>query len=215
MPNKTYRDEVQDFSIEYDIKRCIHAAECVHGLPEVFDPERRPWIDPSRAPAEEIVKVVSACPSGALKAVAKGSDQLKPVFETNEILVAKDGPLFVKGDLRLKTSEGSVEETRVALCRCGASRNKPFCDNSHDEAGFEDAGQLGESSMGQEETESTLLEISSAPNGPLILKGPCLIRGSGDNETHAGVKGALCRCGQSENKPYCDGTHKPAGFEAD
>jgi CDGSH-type Zn-finger protein/uncharacterized Fe-S cluster protein YjdI len=211
MSEETYKYEADDIVVEYEAKRCIHAAKCVNGLPEVFDPKRRPWVDPKRAPVEQIAKVVATCPTGALR--VKGVQELPP--ETNEVLVEEDGPVYVKGEIRLSTSQGTSEETRIALCRCGASKNKPFCDNSHEEAGFKDDGNLGELSLGQGETETDVLEIGLAPNGPLLLKGPCVVRGTGEDEAQEGVKGALCRCGESKNKPYCDGSHKEAGFQAD
>ena len=58
--------EGRDITVEYDAARCIHVAECVKGLPAVFDPNRRPWVDPDAATADEIAAVVRRCPTGAL-----------------------------------------------------------------------------------------------------------------------------------------------------
>jgi CDGSH-type Zn-finger protein len=100
------------------------------------------------------------------------------------------------------------------LCRCGASKNKPFCDNSHEEAGFKDYGAVGET--GDSSTErGGKLSVSTVKNGPLFLKGRVTIVGSGGRRTWQGKQVALCRCGASNNKPFCDGRHKEAGFEAD
>ena len=123
--------------VTYDAGRCIHAARCVQGLPEVFDPERRPWIEPDRAPdSAALVRTIEACPTGALKYVRPGAPE-KPVPDAT-ISVHSGGPLYLKGKLRIEDSYGDVihEGTRVALCRCGASADKPFCDGSHVRAGF-------------------------------------------------------------------------------
>src|ERR1700730_13943015 len=60
------RYDAEDITISYDVKRCIHAEECVRGLPRVFDPGRRIWVDATQASAEEIAHIVQHCPTGAL-----------------------------------------------------------------------------------------------------------------------------------------------------
>lgn len=137
---RTYTSE--DIDVHFDPVRCIHAAECVHGRPEVFDADRKPWIDPAQAGAEAIAEVVVRCPSGALHFTRKDGGPEERVPMHNKVTVAVDGPLYVRGALRLETPGGEVvfEDTRVALCRCGLSEHKPFCDNSHLESGFSDAG---------------------------------------------------------------------------
>ncbi|MEV8391696.1 MULTISPECIES: (4Fe-4S)-binding protein [unclassified Streptomyces] len=57
----------QSITVTFEAGRCLHAAECVHGLPEVFDPGERPWIRPDGAGAERVAEVVRRCPSGALQ----------------------------------------------------------------------------------------------------------------------------------------------------
>lgn len=54
-------------AISYDEKVCIHAGECVRGLPSVFSPERDPWIQPADISYGEALPVIQRCPSGALK----------------------------------------------------------------------------------------------------------------------------------------------------
>lgn len=54
-------------TVTFEARRCLHAAECVNGLPEVFDTTERPWIRPDGAEAERLVEVVRRCPSGALQ----------------------------------------------------------------------------------------------------------------------------------------------------
>lgn len=216
MKPKIRKYESNDLVVEFDPKRCIHAEECVHGLPTVFDANQRPWIDPSQSDASSIVDVIHKCPTGALHYHRRdgGADE-SPSAKTT-IHIAADGPLYVSGNIRLGLPDGSTaEDTRVALCRCGDSKNKPYCDNSHLEARFQDPGELGASTMAASDgTEESGVQLVSKPNGPVILSGAVTIVGT-DGQSAGGAKGALCRCGASQNKPFCDGAHKAAGFEAD
>lgn len=124
--------------VSYDAKRCIHAEECVHGLPLVFDPAKRPWIDANGATPDRIAEVIHACPTGALKYRRTDGGPAEPEPAEPRIRCEPNGPLYVSGRLRIESPDGEqlFEEQRVALCRCGASKNKPFCDNSHVEVGF-------------------------------------------------------------------------------
>lgn len=117
---------------------CIHSANCVRGLPGVFDTKKRPWIDAEGAPTSAIVEQVQKCPSGALttyltknKMNAESTDEIK-------ITLAKNGPILVNGNIELKDAGGNVINTgkACALCRCGGSSNKPFCDGTHNKIGF-------------------------------------------------------------------------------
>ncbi len=214
---KTRQYEGEGIRVMYDAGRCIHAAECVHGLGAVFDPDRRPWIDPAAAPAEEVAAVIRRCPTGALRYERlDGASQEEPA-PTNELRVTADGPIFASGDLAILDAEHAEIErdARAALCRCGASNNKPFCDGTHAEAGFADPGILGVTSMppAGDEDPSTL-SIRLRADGPLVLEGRFRIEGSDRGEAD-GAACALCRCGYSNNKPFCDGTHRQIGFEAD
>ncbi len=124
--------------VRFDGARCIHAARCVDGLRPVFQPGRRPWIDATQAGADEIADVVRQCPSGALTYERSDGVPQEAPPETTTVRVQPDGPLFVTGRIQLVDAEGEsgAEQSRVALCRCGASKNKPFCDNSHKTSGF-------------------------------------------------------------------------------
>ena len=103
---------------------------------------------------------------------------------------------------------------RATLCRCGASKNKPFCDNSHREIGF---GASGEPASGQTDMQPVrggLLAIDPQTNGPLRVRGNLEIV-SGTGRVVARVTSTyLCRCGGSANKPFCDGTHAKIGFRS-
>lgn len=123
--------------VRFDAKRCIHAAECVHGLPAVFDAHRRPWIVPDAASTDEVTTTIERCPSGALtyQRIDGGPAEVPPA---PRIIEVENGPLYVQGCLVVRDAEGADVEVgpRAALCRCGASANKPFCDNSHLDTGF-------------------------------------------------------------------------------
>ena len=135
-PGKPYAGP--GITVYFDKKRCIHHRACVKGLPEVFDVERKPWIQPDQASIARITEVVRRCPSGALHYVLDKGPAEKPGAPSVE--PRTNGPLYVRGDLTLVTSRGVLRETRAALCRCGASANKPFCDDSHDDCNFKAAG---------------------------------------------------------------------------
>ncbi|MBT8403152.1 MAG: CDGSH iron-sulfur domain-containing protein [Gemmatimonadetes bacterium] len=202
--------------VDYDLKRCIHAAECVHGLPSVFDPDKRPWIEPGGAAADELARVIERCPTGALQYRRKDGGPAEAPPAGNTVRISPDGPVYVSGRVRLTLPSGeTIEETRMALCRCGQSRNKPFCDNAHAEAGFSDGGVVIDNQLRDaEDDDAGVLEITLARNGPLLMRGPVEIQ-SADGSACSGARGALCRCGHSANKPFCDGSHARQGFEAE
>ena len=136
--------------------------------------------------------------------------------EGNAVVVAANGPLYFRGNLNIDGAQDDQPGTnqRAALCRCGDSKNKPFCDNSHQDAGFNDQGAIGEQGLHIESADGPL-EVKRAKNGPLLISGNFrMVTGSG-RVAWSGQKAALCRCGQSTNKPFCDGKHKSVGFEAD
>jgi uncharacterized Fe-S cluster protein YjdI len=117
--------------VSYDPVRCRHAAECVRGLPAVFDTSRRPWIVPDAADVENVVRVVARCPTGALRThpiTAAAGEQ--PVTPT-EVSTLPGGPVLVRGDLHV-TGPDRIEEreTRAALCSCGSTDTAPYCDGS-------------------------------------------------------------------------------------
>ena len=202
--------------VTYDAERCIHAAECVHGLPDVFDPNRKPWIEAGAASAEDLAAVIRRCPTGALAYERLDGGRAETKARANELRVIQDGPVYATGELVLLDAEhGEIgRETRVAFCRCGASENKPYCDGRHTEAGFEDPGVIGTPTIrppGDEDSSS--LTVRLRPDGPLVLEGRFTIVASDDGRAE-GAAGALCRCGASKNKPFCDGTHREVGFEA-
>jgi CDGSH-type Zn-finger protein/uncharacterized Fe-S cluster protein YjdI len=204
-----------DIVVTYDRSRCIHAAECMRGLRSVFDPERRRWVDPSAEAPPKIAEVVMRCPTGALhfERLDGGADE--PIPARNMVTVSPNGPLHVRGELEIETPDGVVHDTRASLCRCGASRNKPFCDGSHREASFTHDGEfeLGTPIAPPPSDADGPLLVRPSRRGPLLLSGVLEIR-SHDLKTHARIQHpALCRCGHSGLKPFCDGTHHEVGFD--
>jgi uncharacterized Fe-S cluster protein YjdI/CDGSH-type Zn-finger protein len=124
-----------EITVQYDIRKCIHAGICVRSLPAVFDTAERPWIRPDRAPAEAVADVVRRCPTGALQYTLTNGPAEQPDARVT-ISPQTDGPLFIRGDLMIERGDGAVAMTRAALCRCGHSANKPFCDGTHARIGW-------------------------------------------------------------------------------
>ncbi|MFH7596321.1 (4Fe-4S)-binding protein [Streptomyces racemochromogenes] len=117
-------------TVTYDTGRCLHAARCVGGLPEVFDTGKRPWIQPDGAAPERVAEVIRLCPSGALQyrlAAGPAEEGDRPTTVVRSPL----GQLLLRGELSVTTSGGEVRrETRAVLCACGVSGNQPYCDHS-------------------------------------------------------------------------------------
>lgn len=115
---------------------CFHAKECVKGLPGVFDPDRKPWIQVDQATTEELMATIDKCPSGALS-YYKSADGPSKTESSSElgltVEIMDPGPILLKGKIQLTQADGSSEnkEGVTALCRCGKTSNSPYCDGSH------------------------------------------------------------------------------------
>ena len=215
MRSKVYTFESDSVIVHWDYHRCIHVEACIRTLPTVFDRHNRPWIDPTQATAEEVAEACEACPTGALHYERKDGGRAEATPTENTIIVTSDGPLFVKGDVRVTDAEGEtiLQDTRVALCRCGHSKNKPLCDNGHLKAEFKAEGALDETRVQESRggsSEGGELVIRTSDPGPLTIKGSAEIRGDTANDCCVVRVGALCCCGKSKNKPFCDGSHAEA-----
>jgi CDGSH-type Zn-finger protein/uncharacterized Fe-S cluster protein YjdI len=204
-----------EIDVAWDGRLCIHVAECGQAKGDLFVAGRQPWCEPDVDTRDEVRDIVERCPSGALTYIDKSGAPETAAAE-NTVSVSCSGPLFARGDLRI---EGAPEDmpgvrVRAALCRCGASKNKPFCDGSHEVAGFKDYGAVGE--RGKDTGgRGGRLDIKPLKDGPLMVSGNVtLLAGSGRVAWH-GNSVALCRCGASKNKPFCDGSHKATGFKTD
>ena len=205
-----------DADVHWDGRLCIHIGECGRADNELFVGGRKPWCQPDTVSPDEVAEVVLRCPTGALAFTRKDGGPAESADAENLVSIMYTGPLYVRGDLDIDGAESDMNGVRfrAALCRCGQSKNKPFCDNSHEDAGFKDYGAIGESGDGFESAGGTL-KITKAPNGPLLLNGNFTIMAASGRKAWTGTKAALCRCGHSKNKPFCDGAHKAAGFEAE
>jgi CDGSH-type Zn-finger protein/uncharacterized Fe-S cluster protein YjdI len=217
MADRVYNYESSEIRVTYDVNRCIHAAECVRGLPSVFNPTRRPWVELNVASADDISRVVVRCPTGALTFVRLDGSSEEAAPDEASVVVSENGPLFLRGRCRI-VSAGGVENHevyRVALCRCGASECKPLCDGRHEKTKFEDAGAVDARGSDVPPAESNLLSISPQPNGPVLVRGSFRLADGTGRDLGYFKKAAFCRCGESATKPFCDGTHSRAGFTAD
>jgi len=131
-----------EIRVFWDPEKCIHAGECIRGLPKVFDRKSTPWINMQGASSDEIKRVIDRCPSGALtyESVGKAADHgdSEPIAG---IRVTKNGPLLVEGECILYSHDGQElkQKGTYALCRCGGSKKKPFCDGTHQKIGFDDS----------------------------------------------------------------------------
>lgn len=207
----------KETDVTWDERLCIHIGECGRSADELFVGGRQPWCQPDMAASVEAVdEVVRRCPTGALALVQKDASSPETPPARNTVTVANRGPLYLEGDLSIDGAADDMASVpfRAALCRCGLSKNKPFCDNAHEAAGFDDRGAVGQTGDALE-AEGGKLEVKRAKNGPLLLSGGFRILTGAGREAWTGKRAALCRCGASKNKPFCDGAHKAAGFEAD
>jgi len=112
---KLHRYEGKGITLTYDARRCTHVGECVRGLPAVFDPARRPWVVPDEADPVEVTDVVRRWPTGALHFERAGTPTETPA-RPNTVTVSSDGPLILRGDLRIGGADDATPETRAALC---------------------------------------------------------------------------------------------------
>ena len=121
---------------------CIHSTICwkgALGLSSVFNPAERPWIKPEGASTEKIVEQVKKCPSGALSFYMNDdAEHIERVDAESIVEVVPDGPLLVYGNITIKDKDGTQTKKNnvTALCRCGQSGNKPYCDGTHKKVGF-------------------------------------------------------------------------------
>jgi uncharacterized Fe-S cluster protein YjdI/CDGSH-type Zn-finger protein len=122
-------------TVYYDRGRCLHFAECVRGLPRVFDVKKRSWVQPENASAERVAEVVRRCPSGALHYRPEDGPPEESEQPTRIEFVA-NGPINLRGDLSIDAPAGSMREVRPSLCRCGLSENEPFCDKTCSRTGW-------------------------------------------------------------------------------
>lgn len=219
MRERTIRYKGDDITVYFSVDRCTHVAECILGLPQVFDTAKRPWVNTQAASADEIAEVIIKCPTGALHFERKDGGPQETIPEKNTFRVEQDGPLYLWGNLEIRNADGSIliEDTRVAFCRCGHSMFKPLCDGRHDWAEFEDDGTIKGSIPSKEPFASPhgKVIVKLTPNGPLIVKGAFELKNADGDIVFHGDKAAFCRCGASATMPFCDSSHKRIDFKAE
>ena len=134
---KKYKND--DITVVWKPKLCIHAAECVKRLPEVYNPKSKPWIKIENASSDALKSQIDKCPSGALS-YYNNNENNKEIMEAQiKVNAMENGPLLVDGSIEVTKPDGTVEikEKTTAFCRCGASANKPYCDGQHRKIDFE------------------------------------------------------------------------------
>ena len=156
------------------------------------------------------IAIANRCPSGAIRVERLDGGAGERPSGRNVVAVLKNGPLAVRGAL----SVAGNPELRATLCRCGASKNKPYCDSSHVSAGFTATGDLPAAESLPAWGAAGPLEVSPIPNGPLKVAGSHEITSGTGRAAKRGEMAFLCRCGASANKPYCDGSHRAIGFDS-
>ncbi len=197
-------------TVENDARRCIHSRYCVLGLNSVFIPNvEGPWINPDAADHEAVMAVVERCPSGALRYAPIEAAQPEVPPSVNTVRVWENGPLAFHGELEIVGDKSSY---RATLCRCGKSKRKPFCDKSHMDAKFTATGEPQSQMSEALEVRGGPLKLTPQKDGPLMVEGPLEVCAGSGRTISRETRVWLCRCGHSGDKPFCDGTHKIAGF---
>ena len=197
--------------VRFDGEKCIHSRHCVLGRPDVFAPNvKGAWINPDNASPEAIAGVALNCPSGAItfERLDGGPNETPPMV--NMAWIRENGPLAFHADLAIDGEHC----LRATLCRCGASKRKPFCDNSHTAIGFRATGEPATQASAPLSPRDGPLQVSPRPNGPYLVKGPLEVCSGTGRTVARATEAYLCRCGASANKPFCDGSHKRIGFTA-
>jgi len=203
----------EDIAIRFDVDRCIHSRQCVMNAPRVFLANvKGPWLHPETDTVEHLVHVARSCPSGAITYQRLDGGEEESAPEVNVINIRENGPYACQGALNINEQRAIF---RATLCRCGKSKNKPFCDNTHREIGFEATGEPATVPSEPLKERGGELQVVPVKDGPLKIRGPVEVCcGTGRTVTRTQyVK--LCRCGGSSSKPFCDDSHLRIGFKSE
>jgi CDGSH-type Zn-finger protein/uncharacterized Fe-S cluster protein YjdI len=207
-------DEIEgrNLTLLFDSRKCIHSRFCVTWAPNVFLANvEGPWIHPDAMEVERLVEIAHVCPSGAIRYRRKDGkpDEAAPLV--NLIAIRENGPYAVRADMQLDGQRGVF---RATLCRCGASKNKPYCDGSHTQIKFTASGEPLSGKTDMLAVRNGVLSVDPETDGPLRVRGNLeIISGTGRVVARL-TQARLCRCGGSANKPFCDGTHSKIGFRS-
>lgn len=202
----------RDVTIHFEARKCIHSRHCVLDRPDVFVPNvAGEWIHPDNATPDEVAALAANCPSGAItyERHDAGPNERPPLVNT--VRVRENGPLGFHADMKI----GDATALRATLCRCGASAHKPYCDGSHGRIGFVASGEPATTESAPLVNRDGTLEIAPQANGPLKVTGSLEIVSGTGRTIKRTTEVYLCRCGASGNKPFCDGSHRKAGFRTD
>jgi CDGSH-type Zn-finger protein/uncharacterized Fe-S cluster protein YjdI len=198
-------------TLRFDGRRCIHSRHCVLEAPTVFVANTPgAWIHPESTSVEHCVRVALACPSGAITYERHDGGAQEAAPAVNVLRIRENGPYAVSAAIELPTGR----EFRATLCRCGQSKNKPYCDGSHKAAGFAASGEPDTRPSDPLAARGGVLAITPLPDGPLQLAGNVEICAGTGRTVLRTTATRLCRCGGSANKPFCDGTHARIGFRS-
>ena len=211
MNNEREEHRTESIAVLFNGNRCIHSRNCVLGRPDVFVPNASgEWIHPEKASPEAVAAIAYNCPSGAITFERLDGGEQETAPEVNVAHLRENGPIAFHCELDIA---GQTTSFRATLCRCGASGQKPYCDSSHNRIGFQSTGEPPSQDSEPLSQRNGRLEITPAPNGPLVLNGAIEIcTGTGRTVTRT-TQTALCRCGASGHKPFCDGSHVKVGFK--
>jgi len=211
-PDGVERVRGERLELDFEGRRCIHSRFCVTWTPNVFLANvKGPWIHPDAVPVERVVEVAHACPSGAIRyrRLDGGAQEAAP--PVNLASVREAGPYAFRAELQI---DGAPAGFRATLCRCGASKNKPYCDGSHHEIGFTASGETATGKTEMLAARDGVLAIDPQLNGPLRVRGNLEILSGTGRAVARTTSAYLCRCGGSANKPFCDGTHTKIAFKS-
>ena len=199
-------------AIHFEAGKCVHSRNCVLSRPDVFVPNvEGEWIHPDRATPDEVAALAANCPSGAItyERFDGVANEAPPIVNT--VRVRENGPLAFHAALSIAGTDAVL---RATLCRCGESSHKPYCDGSHAAARFVATGEPQAIESKPLPVRNGLVSVAPQPNGPLKVSGSLEVVSGTGRTINRTTATALCRCGASANKPYCDGSHKKIGFVA-
>lgn len=196
-------------SLYFDGEKCIHSRNCVLTRSDVFVPDvKGEWIHPENASSDELRAVADNCPSGAIRYEETGKAPRKPLVNT--LHIRENGPYALNAELQLEGEPCASH--KMTLCRCGASKNKPYCDCSHIDIDFVATGEIAAVASPRPESQTGAVTVTPLKDGPVQIDGNLEICAGTGHTINRVQQVHLCRCGHSNNKPYCDGAHSKAGF---
>lgn len=196
-------------SLYFDGEKCIHSRNCVLTRPDVFVPDvKGEWIHPENASSAELRAVADNCPSGAIRYEETGKAARKPLVNT--LHIRENGPYALNAELQLE--DEPYASHKMTLCRCGASKNKPYCDCSHIDIGFVATGEIAAAASQKPDSQTGVVTVTPLKDGPVQIDGNLEICAGTGHTINRVQQVHLCRCGHSNNKPYCDGAHSKVGF---